>query len=494
MSYSIARGLHGMGLGATVSANASVTASADVSSECKTAAQAFTKAATYFGLTSDAVTKTVQQCCQAVKDSNASGADRARIMAECFARAAATAGAAAACVAGGITAPFAGICGTVGAFMADRVMGYDKTQLAAGTAASIVCAVASGGTSSTGCFYAAAEVVGWIGDKLGPAIESIFSPGAAAARERARRKAESDLYRASRESVFAAQEEAYAQWSASVNRVWDLFLQAFPSNYYALAKSKLGFGNDYHSIALAFLNAGVPTTIMAQAEFGKHKKDTYPACEAFGKKVGGTYGATSPICPPALIDQFYKITTEAGSDMVNAAAKVAQELTATANMFFLQLPMAEAALASRVAVVAIAVKQQQALDEAAQASRANLATKALAAAGVAEAAADAALKGNAEEGRKAVERAKNRYDQARAAYDMLLDSYGKRTNAAQAAVVAMICAKDADCKRAGAAVDRAQAAVDLTIKNAATATTRRYLLGVGAAAVIAGGAYYFTRK
>ena len=492
--------MHGLGLGATASASASASASAaasaDVSSECKTAAVAFTKGATYFGLTSDTVTKTVQQCCQAVKDSNASGADRARVIAECFARAAATAGAAAACIAGGITAPFAGICGTVGSFMADRVMGYDKTQLAAGAAAGIVCGLVSGGTTSTTCFYAAAEVVGWIGDKLGPVIEGIFSPGAAAAREIARRNADNNLYFGSVESVRQAQDAVYSQWTASINRVWDLFTEAFPSGYYAMARAKLGFGNDYHSIALAFLKMGVPTTIMPQVDFAKHQKDTYPACEAFGKKVAGSYGDTSAVCPPGLVDKFYAALTVAKNshDETQAAKQAASELVSAANLFFLQLPMAEAALASRIAVVAIAVKQQEALDQAKAASRAQLATRAVTAAGVAEAAADAALKGNAKEGKAAIQRAKNRYDMALAAYELLLDSFGKRTNAAEATVAAVACSKDASCQAAQRAVARAKAASELAVANASSATTKRYLIGAGAAAAVAGGAYLFLRK
>lgn len=481
-------------MGAAVSASASVSTSEDVSKECKAAGIAFTKAATYAGLTSEAVTKTVTQCCQAVKDSNASASQRAKIMAECLARAAATAGAAAACIAGGITAPFAGVCGTVGAFVADRVMGYNKTQLAAGTAAGIVCAVASGGTSSAGCFYAAAEVVGWVGDKLGPAIEGIFNPGAANEREIARRRADNALYFGSVEKVREAQDDVYEQWKVAVNRIGDLFVAAFPSNYYTLARSKLGFGNDYHSIALAFLSAGVPMTILPSSKVGECQGGKVcRLCENFAKQ--SLWGTTlSPVCPPDLLQKFYAAVEDNSKSTSQAAGQAAAELTAVANQFFFQLPLAEAAIASRIAVVALAVKQQQALDEAAQASRANLATKAETAAGVAVAAADAALKGNAEEGRKAVARAKNRYDVALAAYNLLLDGYGKRTSQAEAAVVAIACAKDVDCKRAGAAVERAKAAAALAVKNASSATTKRYLLGAGAAAAIAGGVYFFTRK
>ena len=484
-------------MGATVTANASasISKSEDVSKECKEAGVAFTKAATYAGLTSDAVTKTVTQCCQAVKDSKASGGERTRILAECFARAAAAAGAAAACIAGGITAPFAGVCGTVGAFVADRVMGYSKNQLAAGTAASIVCAAASGGTSGTACFYAAAEVVGWVGDKLGPALEGIFSPGAANRRELAKRRADSLLYFGSVEKVREAQEDVYEQWTASVNRIGDLFIAAFPSSYYALARSKLGFGNDYHSIALAFLNHGIPMTILPSSKITECQGGKVcRLCENFARQ--NLWGTTlSPVCPPDLVQKFYAVVNASGAKSTSQiASQAAAELLPIANSFFFQLPLAEAAIAARLSVVAIAVKQQQALDEAAQSSRANLATKTEAAAGVAVAAADAALKGSAEEGRKAVARARNRYDVALAAYNLLLDGYGKRTSQAEAAVVAIACAKDVDCKRAGAAVERAKKAADLAAKNAASATAKRYLLGAGAAVAIAGGVYLFTRK
>ena len=230
---------------------------------------------------------------------------------------------------------------------------------------------------------------------------------------------------------------------------------------------------------------------MPSEELAKHTPESYAACEIYGRQVKGKFGPLSPLCPPFVTNDFFaKVSGKGGSD----AQQIANELLAVVNAFFTALPLAEAGLAARIAVVSIAVKQQQALDEAAQASRANLATKVVTAAGVAVAAADAALKGNAEEGRAAVAKAKNRYDLALAAYSLLLDSYGKRTTAAEAAVVAMTCAKDADCKRAAAGVERAKAAAELAVKNAASATTKRYLIGASAAAAVAGGVYLFLKK
>lgn len=491
MSYRNVLSFRQLGLGAEVSASASASAAVSVSSECKAAADSFSKAAKYFGLTSDAVNKTVAQCCQGVKDSTLDTEGRAKLLLECFARAAATAGASAACLTAGVTAPFAGVCGTVGAFIADRVMGYDAQQLGVGTAAAIVCTAASGGSAGAGCFYAAAEVVGFVSDTLGPIIESIFDPGAKARREYARRRADLSLYNASADAVRDAEAAAAEQWHDSVNRIWDLFEEAFPSQYRSLASSKLGFTNTYSSLATAFQNAGVPLHTMPSEELATHNQGTYAACEIYGRMVKGTYGPLSPLCPPFIANEFYARLTDING---NAAKEAANELLGVVNAFFTALPLAEAGLAARIAVVAIAVKQQQALDEAAQASRANLATKVVSAAGVAVAAADAALKGNAKEGRAAVARAKNRYDMALAAYNLLLDSYGKRTTAAEAAVVAMTCAKDADCKRAAAGVERAKAAAELAVKNAASATTKRYLIGTGAAAAVAGGVYLFLKK
>lgn len=484
------------GLGATVSANASASASGSVSSECSAAGDAFTKAATYVGLTSGAVKKVVSQCCEAFKKSSGNTESRTKDMAECFARAAATAGAAAACVAGGITAPFAGVCGTVGAFVADRVMGYSKTQLAVGVGASIVCSVATAGTTSTACFYAGAEVVGWVSDKLSPVIEGIFSPSAAADRVRAQRRADNALYFDNVEKVHEAQENIADAWRASVNRIWDLFDGAFSPNYRALAREKLGFYDEYTSIALTMMNMGVPVTVMPQAELARHTKDTYVACEAYGKKVGTSYGNLSPLCPPGVIDAFYKaIETAKGShDESRIAAAATKELLALTAMFFFQLPLVEAALAAKIAVVAVAVKQQEALDQATHYNRSQMATKAEGAAGVAEAAADAALKGDAAESKAAVQRAKNRYDVAVAAYNMLLDTFGARSSAGAAAGVAAACAKDVDCKRAGVAVARAKAASELAVKNAAHAASMRLLMGAGVAAGVAGIAYYFLRK
>ena len=485
------------GLGVAVSASASASTSTSVSSECNAAGDAFTKGATYVGLTSSAVKKVVTQCCEEFKRNSGSAEERTKGMAECFARAAATAGAAAACIAGGITAPFAGVCGTIGAFMADRVMGYNKTQLAAGVSASIVCTAATAGAGSAICFYAGAEVVGWVGDKLSPLVEGIFSPSAAADRERAKRRADYALYFGTVEKVREAQDDIVGAWRASVNRIWDLFDGAFSPSYRALARQQLGFGDDYSSIAMAMMNAGVPISAMPQADFAKHTKDTYPACEAYGKQVNGSLGPTSPLCPPFVLDTFYTAIQTAGNgshEQANIAAQVAKSLLVVAGAFFFQLPLAEAALAAKIAVVAVAVKQREALDQAASYSRSQMATKAEAAAGIAEAAADAALKGNAAESTAAVARAKNRYDVAVAAYDMLLDSFGARTSSGAAASVALSCSKDVDCKRAGVAVARAKNAADLAVKNAEHAARTRLLLGAGAAAAVAGIAYYFLRK
>lgn len=496
MTYRQVLGLRGLGVAAAANASASASTAPPVSTECDKAGETFMKASTYVGFTSDAAKKVATQCCESFKKSQGSAEHRAKIMAECFARAAAAAGAGAACVAGVVTAPFAGVCATVGAFLADRVMGYNKTQLAAGTAASIVCGIASGGTAATTCFYVGAELVGWIGDKLGPAIEGIFNPGAANERELARRRADNALYNGSRDSVMDAEKAITEQWSASVRRLWDLFLEAFSPSYYAAARAQLGFGNDYHSIALAMINSGVPMTVLSSTEFGKIAATSAAACEIYGKSINGSYGSKSPLCPPLLVDKFYAATAKTGSshDAAQVAKQAANELIATANMFFFQLPLVETMLASKIAVVAIAIKQQQAFDEARQAKRSNFATKAATAASTAEAAADAALKGNPEESRAAVERAKNRYDLALASYNMILDSFGSRATSGEAMVVAIACSKDADCQRAAKAVARAKAASELAVENAAAATTKRYLLGAGIVAAVAGGAYYFTRK
>lgn len=445
------------------------------------------KGATYVGFTSDAAKKVASQCCEAFKNATGSADERAKIMAECFARAAASAGAAAACVAGGVTAPFAGVCATVGAFMADRVMGYNKTQLAAGTAASIACAIATGGSSTTTCFYAAAEVVGWVGDKLGPIVESIFDPNAAKRRERARRDAMHSLYFASQASVVNAGNMIDSQWSDAVNRIADLFTSVFPAAYYESAKTKLGFGNDYHSIAMAFLGLGVPMTVMSQeyvaaCDGGKKCRvcENYAKPEYSGKIL-------SPICPPLIVRKFYEAVNKGSNTLEEdsgQAQQAANELLPVANAFFFQLPIAESALAAKIAVVAVAIKQQQALDEANQATRSKLATKAASAASAAEAAAEMALNGNAKESEAAVARAKNRYDQALAAYNLVISNLGSESG----------CAKDADCQRAATAVARAKSARDLAIKNAATATTKRYLIGGGLAAAAAGGIYLFLRK
>lgn len=462
------------------------------SKECSEAGEQFTKVAQYLGLTSDAVSKTVSQCCEVGK--KASG-DRSRLVYECLLRASATAGAAAACVAGGFTAPFAGVCGTVGAFMADRIAGYNKTQLSAGVAAGILCGVVTGGTTSGACFFAAAEVVGWVGDTLDKAIEGIFDPGAAARREVAKRAADNAALSDSQDKVLKVQDVIIGQWKDSVNRLWDLFETAFSPAYRTLAASKLGFGNNYQSIALALRGAGVPTYVMNSAELVKHKAETYPACEIYGRQVGGKWGQPSPVCPP-FVDTMYKPYEGGGGSHESAerAKQMAADIMKASDLFFAMLPQAEAMLASKITVTAIAVKQQEALDQAAAYTRSQFATKAASAAASATAAADAALHGDAKESKAAVARAKNRYDMAVAAYNMLFDSMGSHKTAAETAAVTALCAKDPSCQKASDAVARAKAASELAVQNAAKATTKRYVIGAGITAAVAGGIYYFLIK
>ncbi len=488
MSYALT--LRGIGAAATVSASASAPPS--TSSECNAAGDAFTKGATYVGLTSGAVKKVVTQCCDEFKRSTGTAGERTKGMAECFARAAAMAGAAAACVAGGITAPLAGVCGTIGAFVADRVMGYDKKQLAGGIAASIICSAATAGAGTTQCFYAGAEVVGWVGDKLSPVIEGIFSPGAAAARVRAQRSADNALYFGSVDKVREAQQEIIGAWQASVNRIWDLFDGSFSVNYRTLARQTLGFSDDYASIAQVMMSAGVPISVMPQAELAKHKRDTYPACEIYGKKVGGSFGTPSPLCPPLVLDAFYtaiQAATDSHSE-AQIASVTSQRLLALTGAFFFQLPLVEAALASKIAVVAVAIKHQEALDQAVTFSRSQFATRAESAAGNAEAAADAALKGDAAESERSVQRAAHYAEVSRAAYKVLLGAYATQS----ASGAAGSCASDVNCTRARVAVVRAQAAAALATKNAAHAANKRLLLGASITVGIAGAAYYFFGK
>ncbi len=239
------------------------------------------------------------------------------------------------------------------------------------------------------------------------------------------------------------------------------------------------------------LNAGVPVTIMSQAELAKHSA-SYPACEAYGKQVNGTFGNQSPLCPPLVLDTFYAAIQSAKDSHSESqiAAATAKQLLALTGQFFFQLPLVEAALASKIAVVAIAVKQQEALDQAKNFSRVQMAARAESAAGNVEAAAAAALKGNAAEGERSVQRAKHYTDVAMAAYKVLLGAYSTQS----ASSAAGSCASDANCTRARVAVARAQAASALAVKNAAHAARMRILLGVGVAAGTAGAAYYFLRK
>ena len=419
-------------------------------------------------------------CCTEVRrQSGKSAAEKAQGVAQCVARGAAIA----ACIAAGpatygVTVAFAPLCGKIGAWVANRVMGWDTKQKVTAGVADVIC----GATGPAGaiCGFAAAELMGWMSDKLGPVVEGIFHPGAAADRERAKRRTDNKIYWASVASVRASETQIVEQWTASVNRIWSLFESTIAPADRADAKKRLGFGADYHSIALAMVNGGVPLGIMAQAELAKHHTDTYPACEVYGRKVNGSYGAPDPICPPFTLQLFYTAIQGAKSSHEESAMAEAAsvKLAALATTFFNKLPQVEAAMATKCAVLATAYKQQRALAEAQAATEATLVAKAVAAAAAAEIAAAAAFSFSSDTRDRSIATAQAQYRIAAQAKVLL-------TFAASTAP------SSASARKMSAALTRAQVA---RVKAKNNALHAQWVAGGVAAAGIVGIGYLFLRK
>lgn len=468
-----------------------------VSPECKAAGEAFAKVAQWAGLEPGLIAKTIGECCQSFEHASGSTGDKAKAMAKCFAKAGALAAGAAACTATGAGAVVAGLCASVAAAIMGRLLTYDTTQVVVGVLAAAVCGLVTGGVAAPVCFFAAAELTAWLSDNVGPVLESIFHPSAAANREKARRKAEHELYFKTVDSVQKTQAVINEQWSASVNRIWELFDAAFPANYRAQAKTSLGFGGDYHSISLTLLNAGVPYTIypFTNAAGVQHTVDTYPLCEALGKKVNGTYGPLAPICPVDIVDIFYK-GTMGGKDTTQALKEVMPKIEKDVNAFFMVLPIVEAILASRITMLAISIKSQELLENAHKATRSQLGSRVILAATMAESAANSAKSGNAKERARYVLRAKQQYDIADAAYKKLMhDEYGGTPTSAKAAAMQQVaCENDPVCFRVSKAIKRAAAAKKNAPIFAAQAARNRMLIGGALVAGVAGATYLAVRR
>ncbi len=501
MSYALIRGL-----GAEVSASASASTAAptnNVSAECKTAADAFVKAATYVGLTSDSVKKVVTTCCEEFKRSGGSASSRAKGLAECFARASATAGASAACIAGGITAPFAGVCGTVGAFVADRVMGYNKTQLAAGVLASIVCSAATAGSTSTSCFYIGAELVGWIEDSIGPIIEGIFNPGAAKKRELAARAAFQSLTAARADLLLRADAAIREMWSNSIKSIKDMYqgtVGSLPASYQTKAQQILGFAPNYAGVASALVAAGVPATPMGWPIDGKGSKvgDRLRAQRA----VNGGHGCESTaegclndgyseVCPFSFSDLYMTLFYSQGMDKLTGDTRDRQvafekqslaAMQALANGMLPAMQQAMATVAANVAITVVGLKQQALIEETKTKDTAKFVATAVQAAKAAEAAAAGAKSWDSATRQKSIATAQNKYEIVRQVRAMLTIMAAPGS----APLSATYQKKLAD------AADRSAAAVKTARSNALTAELM--IGGAAVAGVVGIGYLVFGRK
>jgi hypothetical protein len=505
------------GLGVSFSASANV--AADVksgASATKTAQDAAAAAEVQLPDCSDAaitgndyIDSTFVKCCQDIKKmSGMSTKDKAKGIGQCAARGAATGACmAAGVVTFGITAAIAPLCGTVGAAVFDRVMGWDTKQWVAAGVGAAVCAAVSAGLAGPLCAFAAAELVGWISDALGPVFDGIFNPSAAKDRELAARAAFHSLSAATQDLMYQANDAVIELWSNAIKSIKDVYVDTvglLPASYQAKAQQLLGFAPKYDGIARALAAAGARTTALVwkidsnggtvgdRLHYQRDKGGGY-GCE--GTAEGCMKDGYSEICPFSFSDFYMNMYFAAGMDKLKGKTRDQQMafdqnalsvMQALASKILPEMQQAIAVVSSKVATVGTGVKQQSLLDAAQQATRATFATRAAIAASGAEAAADAAGKGFTKERVKSVTKAQLKYDIAKAAYTALLSTYGS------AAAASVACAKDADCKKANLAVERARIASESAITRSRNAAVLHTAVGVGAAA---GVAYFlFLRK
>jgi len=450
-----------------------------ISPECQKAADAFMKVAIAVGLTSDAVKTTVEKCCQQFQKSKKSPEDRAKDMAECFVRAGAGIGGAAACTAVGAGA-VAGICATVATWVTDRVLGYSPVQLGVGIAAGVFCSAVSGGTLGPACFFIGAELGEWIGDTIGPLVEDIFDPDAEERRKRQQRDAMHAVWTKAFKGLLEAQDHIGDAWKTAVAQIWDLYDKSFITRQeQSAAAADLGLGSSYGSIAMALARAGALVTVMPSAELAKHKEGTWAACEAFGRIKNGSYGPLSPICPPDVFNQFLNDPRAQGN--AKQIAQAALEMGDQVNEFFLRLQIALAYLVTKI--TAYSVSKKAAELAAAQKNIDTFLSGAQKAAARAQAAAIIAHIGTLAASDAAVIKA--------TAAAVTAD------NAAKSMLAAAIASGEKPGDRGTKAMDavkRAKASAELAKKYNAERHRDRVLVGAALAAAVAGGAYLLLRS
>lgn len=481
-------------------------------------------------------------CCEGAWKSSGSVAERTKSLALCTANAAAsgyvaatfaTAGtifcAAAGAATAGISTALAasGLCaavaGTVGVFLYNRIQGYSTGALVVGGIMGVACGVVAGPLIGFACGIAAAELVRFLSEVVGPLLEKIFDPDAAERRRRAEVAAARALRDATRQNLYEAQGQVIEQWKATIDRVWTLYEKVLPSQLRNGAKNTIGITNTYDSIARAVIQAskgfptqaevdyyggydaaqravaggkgaGMPYHQLSSARIADIKsRKTYTAgCEIYGRLSGGNYGPLSDMCPIFPEDEFMDEDASSGDKKDLAyykalAAKYSVEVTD----FFVMLPIVEVIVSNTITSYAAGAMFSDSVYQAKTATKVSLAARAQRAAGLAEAAADAALKGNAKEGAAAILKAKNNYVIASAALTSLISSTWGETSSAS---IASMCASDSSCTKASAAVVRAKKFSELAVTNAAHAATMRFALGSALAAGAAGALYLWMRK
>lgn len=448
----------------------------------------------------DYIDSTFVGCCNDIKKmSGMSTADKAKGIGQCVARGAATG----ACMAAGvltfgITTALAPICGTIGAAVFNRVMGWDATRWVGAGIGTAVC------VGNPVCTFAVAELVGWISDALAPVFEGIFNPSAAKKRELAARAAFHALTSAREKFLLEADAAVRELWSNAVKSTKDVYresLALLPAAYQAKAKKVLGFEPNYDGIAKALVAAGAritPLTLHVDEKgstvadrLHAQRDSTGVGCERTAE--GCLQDGYSEICPFSFSDLyialFYaqgKLTGNTRDRQVAFEQQTLTQMQQIASSLLPQYQQAIAVVSTKVATVMVGLKQQALLEATQQASRATMAARGVTAASRAEAAADAAGKGFAKERASAVLRAQDQYNIAKTAYAAVLSTYGSDASAQQAA-----CAKDAACVKALSGLKRAQTASELAVKNSSSTGLMHVAVGVGA---VATAAYLLLRK
>jgi len=482
------------------------------------------------------VDKTFVECCIEVKKNwHLSAGDKAKALAECGARGAATG----ACVAAGvvtfgITTVLAPICGDIGAFIADRVMGYSATQIVGGIVAGAACAAVSAGIAAPLCAFVAAELIGWLSDAVGPLIEGIFDPGAARRRELAARAAYHQALEANETACQEADDRYRLAWGLGVHSLKELYTKAFPTAaLQAEAAKHLGFGPDYDGVAKALRAAGAAThTRLFSGNkgqhgcYGGHPTWECPGCERFdyvrdpavAKASGSPWKGTawqdvveswvaegrkdgwSDVCPFSVYMFYLTARTQAPGDKPSRSEvtkwekSFAPQIAQVAAGIYPAMVTAISSVATAITALGAALKQQELFKAADAASKEQLTARIARAASAAEAAADAALKGSAKEGRRAVQRASEQNEIAKSAFGLLLTRYGSDSSEGARAARAAACAQDVYCKRGTQSVARAQVATQNAALFFAKAQRKRLLIGSAIVASIAGGAYMLSKR